>query len=232
MFPSRYISYRDLEPGKSYTGTIQSVQIEQARASFTQGTQSNRKIESDWVVYFKEWNKPFKLKKTKAAVLAAIFGEKNTDRWGGKVVTFYRGKINIGDEVKDCISIDDRPPLITTAALAPAASQGHLPAPPRAPLLLDASRAKTIVPLAHIDRFKARLADYEKTWGDFLMWLKQSSPDGHALVIGHALDDISGGVLPAMGRYLEILAKPPEPEEHQTQPNTGTEPIREEDIPF
>ena len=235
MFPSKYISYKDLDKNVPYSGTIAAVSLEAARAQgWSAGGRNSQPVEQDWVIVFREWGKPFKLKPAKAQLLAQMFGSKNTDDWVGRVVNFYRSTIVIGQEAKECISIDDRPQMPSQAPglVVSAQSSTGVP-PPRKPMFLDPARAKVKIPDAAITRFKNAIADYEKTWSDFVAWLKQQNQEAHDLVVGRALDDISGAVLPAMGLYVELLSKPakaPAPAPSTAKP--GYEPIQEEDIPF
>lgn len=232
--PSRYISYRDLEPNKLYVGTIHSVQLEAAankpnaaRNPGYQG-QANASVKGEWIMWFIEWQKPYKLRDAKLRLLGALLKEKATENWGGKKVLFYRGHTDIGGELKESINIDNRPTmpgmtLYTESGLVTASAA--LPAGTAPAGLLAMGKLKVKIPSDAIEKFSARIGKHQKKWDHFLAWIKDESPEGHTLIAGHSLDDISGAVLPAMVAYVAWLEAPPPAE-------PGFEPIEEEDIPF
>ncbi len=240
--PSKYISYRDLERGRLYVGTIHSVVPEQAStkpgALQNPGYQGppSRGAKMDWIMWFVEWEKPFKLKPAKLITLAEILGTDVTEEWPGKRVLFFAGKTTIGTELKDSINLESRPmgpetKLYTLRGLVTESLPGVKPGPS----LLDPAKHRINISSPSIERFTQRLAAKHKRWDDFLGWMRNECPEGHGLIAGCALTEITAAVGPAMTRYLEVLNKPaqlqPAPEDRDVI-EEGYEPIQEEDIPF
>lgn len=233
MFPSKYLSFGDLEPNRLYEGTIKAITLEQLNVRGYNrgggfGTQQTD-AEPSWLLYFHEFPKPIKLKKTRAEKIGIVLGSSNTDQWVGKRLRFYRGAWSNGGQSGEGLMIDDRPSPPTPA---PSLAGGS-------PLVILSDRRP--IPKAAMDRFLVYLKERGKTWDDFLHWCKSHAPDGYTLAWGVELSSIPAGVLPAMKVFLDQLTSPPGQEvvdrttgEVVSAPSAplANESVPDDDIPF
>lgn len=202
MFPSKYLSFGDLEIGRNYEGTIKAVTLEQVNVRGGYGGRrggfgaDQADAEPSWLLFFHEFQKPIKLKKTRAEKIGIVLGSSNTDHWIGKRLRFYRGAWTNGGQSGEGLMIDDRPFPTPAPATLPGGS----------PLVTLDRRA---IPQEAMDRFFRHLREKGKTWDDFLAWAKNKAPEAYTLTWGVSLDAIPAGVLPAMKAHLDAIAAPP-----------------------
>lgn len=195
LFPSRYLSFQELTPGELHTGTILRVVAEQARATFTFGRaqQPMQQVEASYVLWFQEYPKPLKLRKSRAQVIAALVGSKNTDHWPGHKISFYRGITTIGGEPIEGILIDQTP--VPRGPVLPAA----------APAWAFKATGRMIVP-EKLNDFRQRIAGLGKTWDDFIGWVRLNDAHAFASIWGQGFDQLDSGIIHTMKRYLDHLA--------------------------
>jgi len=237
MFPSKYLSFGDLEAGRMYEGTIKTVLLEQVNVRGQKGGRfDTQDAEPSWLLYFHEFNKPMQLRKTRAEKISVVLACSNTDHWVGRRLRFYRGVWTNGGKSGEGLMIDDRPMLQPAGPALGAASQ-----------LVITSDTRPI-PQAAMSRFLGHLKEHGKSWEDFLRWAKASAPDALPLAWGVELDAVPAGVLPAMKAFLDSLAPaaapPPAPSGDVIDVKTGEvmtsastrqappEVINDADIPF
>lgn len=110
MYPSKYLSFRDFMPGDLQVGTIKMVALEAARVSNFGGNQGQQAPTPEWILFFNEYSKPLKLRKSRASVIAKLLGTPNTDQWTGKKIGFYRGVITIAGDAVEGLLLDVRLP--------------------------------------------------------------------------------------------------------------------------
>lgn len=232
MFPSKYLSFSDLEPNRLYEGTIKAVMLEQVNVrGFGGGGFANQQTDAEpsWLLYFHEFAKPIKMRRTRAEKIGVVLGSSNTDHWPGKRLRFYRGVWSNGGKSGEGLMIDDRPtPPSPAAAIAGGSS-------------LVAASDRRPIPKAPMDRFINHLKGHGKTWDDYLHWCKVNVPEAYALAWGVDLASVPAGLLPAMKAYLDSLALPPAQEVIDRETGEITmkapgppagEPIPDDDIPF
>lgn len=231
MYPSKYLSFSDLEPNRIYEGTIKAVTLEQVNVrGFKGGGFSNQQSDAEpsWLLYFHEFAKPIKLRRTRAEKIGIVLGSSNTDHWPSKRLRIYHGAWSNGGQSGEGIMIDDRPIPPSPAAAIASGSR-----------LVIASDTRAI-PQAAMDRFVGHLKAKGKTWDDYLRWCKAEVPEAFALAWGVDLASVPAGLLPAMKAYLDSLASPPTQEviDRETGEVMKTpgplagEPIPDDDIPF
>lgn len=230
MYPPKYLSYTDLPPNEMLYVTITGVVLHQATASTqragppqpaNQYTRAPHQqgVQTDWLLWFKEFPKPLFLKKSKAAKIATILGTDVTEEWAGRRLGIYRGVWSNGGKAGEGLMIDDRPAPPASTAIVHAATGN------------DPKRLAPI-PLHHVERFRGLLAEQGKSWDEFQLWLKRNSADAFAAVYGEPFDAIPGLVLPWMRHYLDALKGPPPAEvidpitgEVQTGAQTAAPPL-------
>lgn len=225
MFPKKYLSYEDFKPGEVITATIKTVSLSAARVTRSAQPGQAPQADPEWDLWFYEFPKPIRLRKSRAAIIAAVTGEENTDRWEGKRIGFYRGMVPIAGEMVEGIIFDNRPTPQVTAALAGPSSETAL---------LSPGMAGRLLPAANVARFHQVCKQHGKNWGAFLNWLRFNCREGFDRIKDQdPADGVDGLVAPAMKRYLdEISAGPPQTDVHSARRQVVEEPIREDDIPF
>jgi hypothetical protein len=209
MFPSRYMSFEDFPAGTTYTGTIKSVVLEQAVArGFGGGGMAGQAqaVEPSWLLYFHEYPKPMKLKKTKAEAIAILVGSSKTEDWVGKRIGFYRGVWQAGGASGEGLMIDSRPlppeRQITSSAQAEFALMNRR------------------IPADAIGRFRDTIAGQGQSWDDFLRWLKQKDTSAFAAAWGVEVSEIDAAFLPLMKAFLDFIHNPPARDRAEPKLNT------------
>lgn len=243
MFPGRYLSYKQFAEGESAVVTIRRVELERVvaqpprRAGFTgrqqAGAPAPASAEPEWIVWFDEFDKPMKLRKSRAGRIELLLGSDNTDDWVGKRIEIYRGWVQIAGENVEGLLISDRLP-----ALQQAQSRGDE--------LYDASGAGRVLAADVVQRFVAKARSAGGDWDSFIAFMRDRSPYGFAAVHGVGLDSVPASVAPAMRAYIGWLDARPRPTAESRpaaptlpgqRPPVGPPPdklgeVREEDIPF
>lgn len=251
MFPGRYLSYKQFADGESAVVTIRRVELERIvaqpprRAGFTgrqqAGAPAPATAEPEWIIWFDEFEKPMKLRKSRAGRIELLLGSDNTDDWIGRVIEIYRGWVQIAGENVEGLLISDRLPSAQQQALG------------RGDALYNADDAGRLMPADAVGRFVDQIKAAGLSWDEFVAWVKQHSPYGFVALHGVALDAIPRSVLPAMTAYLKALPpkslpataaaapRPPTPMPSVVQPAARPatparlqvhDEIREDDIPF
>jgi len=234
MFPSKYMSFEDFEMNIPHVGTVKHVALEQATARFGgggYGSSQQQIVEPSWLLYFHEWPKPMKLKKTKAEQISMLLASHKTEDWTGKQVTFYRGVWSNGGQSGEGLMIDTRPVPIVSR---------HVTAKPSYAL------TNRMIPMDAVRRFIDTSAGVGKNWDDFLRYLKAKNETAFASTWGVDLEGLDAALVPHMKGFLDIIHNPvaePEPRviEQPAQTavlaRTATGPLKgqvipDDDIPF
>lgn len=236
MFPKKYLSFQDFNPGEIITATIKCVQLAAAKATGNRGQQGQQpQVEPEWDIFFYEFPKPIRLRKTRAKIIASVLNESDTDRWNGKRISFYRGSVFIGGEEVEGLIFDGRP--------VPQLPSGAPNGPSLAAALLDPSKAGRPIPPPNMARFMQVLKQNGRDWPAFLTWLRSNCYEGWERVKNNDPHRVDAVIAPAMKRYLEEITtfEPPVPQVRSTDLAQVVESdrvredvpaINEEDIPF
>lgn len=214
-FPSRFLSYKTFEPNQIHTVTITHVQLDSATARPQFGSaRPSQQYEASWLVYFREFTLPMKLKKSKAQKIAAALGTEELLAWPGKRINIYRGMIQIGGENVEGLLIDDRPVIA---------------APPTTALAVTGVPAFDLASIGqkNAERFLAAMREQDATTDHFMSWLKAKDWSVYERLTGKAVDDYPRGAIPFMQKFLREFNTPP------LAPGSaiGKEPP-DDDIPF
>lgn len=221
VLPSKYLQAEDLPPGgKPVPMTIKQIRVDKFQAS---GWQGQTQVESVLVADLYQSPRPMKLNKRKCKVLEALSGSDNIEQWANLDILVYGGMEEIYGEMKPAIIIEANPHNLAAhkAALgvAPAAGVlgqlGTFGGQVTTGRALLESQPQKLMPLDAVTRFRDTAASFNKTWDDFLVWVKKTFPGHYELVHGKDFDSIPHAVVPAMKAYLDHLAEaakaPPAP---------------------
>lgn len=102
MFPGRFVAAEDLK-GRDVVVTIDRVQKEKLKTN--DGTNDDK-----WLLYFQKAKKPLVLNTTNAKMIAAVTGEQDATKWGGRRITLYPTTCNAFGQTTTCIRVRDRSP--------------------------------------------------------------------------------------------------------------------------
>lgn len=199
MFPSKYLHHTDFPMNEMFAGTIKHVVLEAATARFGGGGGGGfgqqQQMEPSWLLYFHEYPKPMKLKKTKAEQIALLVGSSKTEDWAGKRISFYHGTWVNGGQTGEGLMIDSRPLPI----------ERQIEAKPSGPVFNKSNRR---IPPDALKRFTDTIAGFGMNWDDFLKFLKRQNEAAFTATWGIDLPDVDSALLPLMKGYLELLHSP------------------------
>ena len=237
MFPSKYLHHTDFPMNEMFVGTIKHVVLEAATARFGGGGGfggQQQAVEPSWLLYFHEYAKPMKLKKTKAEQIGMLVGSSKTEDWPGKKISFYHGTWVNGGQTGEGLMIDSRPIPV----------ERQIESKPNGPVFNKTNRR---IPADAMKRFMDTIGGFGLNWEDFLKFLKRKNPAAFTETWGVDLSDLDSALLPLMKGYLDLIHNPeetqakaavieqaPKPEPAaaaQSGPLAG-KPVDDSDIPF
>lgn len=215
MFPRKFWSYKDMGAGESIVLTVEDVRPVEAKSSAGWKTarpawgQPSEPPEVLWALYVRELPRPIELRKSRASILSNLFKSTKTEDWVGKQFRAYRGMTTVaGESVEGLLFDPNYVPLIAAAKLLPAGR---------------------MIPKDSIDRFLGFLLQKQRSWSDFLQWLKRTHESAALMAYGQDFDAIDVVLAPVMKQYLdaintpEVVEPPAPPATRDSQPLEGTD---------
>lgn len=208
MFPRRYLDPSDLPQGEMVECEILGIEL----SDYTIRQQQNPRrpgaqpVQLEWVMWFREFQKPMKFYRQHAKVIERLFGTDQPEEVIGQRISIYAGERESWGKMEPAILIHQIRPG------------------PRGPLLAGAKREDVIDERRGTDRkacdmrklgaknaatLKAALAEQGATFDDALAWLKANDPVGFELAHGQALEDLPSGLAPALRTFLRAFGSAP-----------------------
>jgi hypothetical protein len=255
MFPSKFLVAADLPVGQITVVEILGVELSEFSVQQQGGPPGAQRFgrrptvqAPEWVMWFREYQKPMRFKQVHAHMGAELLGTDDTDEWVHHRIGIFPTKATVGGKAIDVIGIDmirpgnRRPQLAQTA--------GPVRGTDKRTCDMKAMGQRNAA------AFQAAMAEQGATFDDALRWLKANDPVGYELAHGKAIEDLPRGLAAALKGFLAAFTseptRPVEPTNNSIDFNAGLpartgvapaaaaeeaeapkpEPIQEDDIPF